>query len=65
MSSSHPDIAANVDRLERRRAELLDELRLVDEELSSKKDKLTDLLSTIIGMERRKHAIAKKTQVVR
>ena len=65
MSSSRPDIAANVDRLERRRAKLLDELRLVDGELSSEKNKLTNLPSTIIGMERRKHAIAKKAQAIR
>ena len=65
LSSSHPDITANVDRLERKRAELLDELRRVDEELSSKKNKLADLPSTIIGMEHRKHAIAKKVQAIR
>ena len=65
MSSSHPDITANVDRLERRRAEILDELRQVDEDLSLEKNKLADLPNTIAGMERRKHAIAKKAQAIR
>jgi archaellum component FlaC len=50
ISSSRPDIISSIDRLKKRRAELMKELDLVGQDLSTEEQKLADLPSTIVAM---------------
>jgi hypothetical protein len=48
--SSLPDIVSSIDCLKKRRAELMKELNLVGQDLSTEEQKLADLLGTIAAM---------------
>jgi hypothetical protein len=50
ISSSRPDIISSIDCLKKRRAELMKELDLVGQDLSTEEQKLADLPSTIVAM---------------
>jgi predicted nucleic acid-binding Zn-ribbon protein len=51
LSSSHPDIVDSIDRLKKRRAELMKELNQVDQDLKAEEQKFADLPSTIAAMQ--------------
>jgi hypothetical protein len=48
--SSLPDIVSSIDCLKKRRGELMKELNLVGQDLSTEEQKLADLLGTIAAM---------------
>jgi chromosome segregation ATPase len=50
LSSSRPDIVGGIDRLKKRRAELMKELHQVEKDLKAKEKKLADLPLTIAVM---------------
>jgi chromosome segregation ATPase len=65
LSSSRPDIVSNIDRLKKRRAELMKELSQVDQDLTIEEQKLTDLSGTIAAMKEQRDSVARQAQVLR
>jgi septal ring factor EnvC (AmiA/AmiB activator) len=65
LSSSHPDIVDSIDRLKKRRAELMKELNQVDQDLKAEEQKFADLPSTIAAMQEQRESGARQAQVLR
>jgi chromosome segregation ATPase len=65
LSSSHPDIVSNIDRLKKRRAELMKELDQVGQDLSTEEQKLADLPGTITTMQEQRDSLARPAQTLR
>jgi chromosome segregation ATPase len=65
LSSSLPDIVSNIDRLKKRRAELMKELDQVGQDLSTEEQKLADLPGTITTMQEQRDSFARLAQTLR
>jgi chromosome segregation ATPase len=65
LSSSCPDIVDIIDRLKKRRAELMKELIQVDQDLKAEEQNLADLPSTIAAMQEQREYVARQAQVLR
>jgi chromosome segregation ATPase len=58
LSSARPDIVSSIDRLKKRRAELMKDLGQIDQDLTVEEQKLADLPGTITNMQELRDSIA-------
>jgi chromosome segregation ATPase len=65
LSSSRPDIISSIDRLKKRRAELMKELDQIGQDLIAEEQKLADLLGTISSKQEQRDSVARQAQVLR
>jgi chromosome segregation ATPase len=65
LSSFRPDIVNSMDRLKRRRVELMKELGQVEQDLATEEQKVVDLPSTIATMREQRDSFAHQAQVLR
>jgi chromosome segregation ATPase len=65
LSSSRPDIVSSIDRLKKRRNELMKELDQVGLDLSTEEQKLADLPSTIAAMQEQRDSVTRQVQSLR
>jgi chromosome segregation ATPase len=65
LTSSRSDIVGIIDRLKKRRAELVTKLFQIDQDLTVEEQKMADLPGTITTMQEQRDSVACQAQVLR